>query len=267
MRDEAGEPLRAVGTHQDITERKRAEEELARYADDLKRSNEELEQFAYVVSHDLQEPARMVESYLQLLHRRYHGALDEKADSFIDYAVDGARRMQEMIQALLNLSRVKTRGRAFTPCNTEIILEHTLKALSRTIAETGATITHDPLPTVRADRGQLAQVFQNLIANALKFRREGAAPRVHISAERRDDVWLFSVADNGIGIDPKHAERIFHIFQRLHTRESYPGTGIGLALCQKIVERHGGRIWVSSAPGEGATFFFTLPQQGDAADR
>ncbi len=265
----------------DITGRKEAEVRIAQYANELERSNQELEQFAYVVSHDLREPLRMVSSYLELLKRRYAGKLDEKADRFIDFAVDGADRMQEMIQALLDLSRVETRGRDFAPTDVGAIVERTLKALGRVIHETDAEITYDPLPTVIADEAQLTQVFQNLIANALKFHREGVPPRVHISATfsppssspRRgedsvslpmggrdtDGEWIFSVADNGIGLDPTQADRLFQVFQRLHTREEYEGMGIGLALCKRIVERHGGRIDVASQPGEGSTFTFTLP--------
>jgi PAS domain S-box-containing protein len=239
---------------QEIAERKEVEEALAR-------SNTELDQYAYVISHDLQEPLRTVTNWLHLLEKRYRGEMDEKADKYIDHAVDGAERMQEMINALLELSRVGTRGEAPAPTDVEAVIERTLKVLKRAIEETEAEVTHDPLPTVMADEAQLAQVFQNLIANAIKFRREGVPPRVHISAEQRGDEWMFSVADNGIGIDPDQAERIFQIFQRLHTREEYEGTGIGLALCKRIVERHGGRIWVESEPGTGSTFYFTLPTE------
>jgi PAS domain S-box-containing protein len=239
-------------------QRQRAEEEIERYADELERSNRELEQFAYVISHDLREPARMVESYMNLLAKRYQGQLDEKADMFIDYAVGGAERMQEMINALLDLSRIGTRGEEPAPTDAEAVLDRTLRLLGRVIEETNAEVTHTPLPTVLADKAQLSQVFQNLIANAIKFRREGVPPRVHISAEREGDEWVFSVADNGIGIDPEQADRIFQVFQRLHTEDEYPGLGIGLALCKRIVERHGGRIWVESEPGKGSTFYFTL---------
>ncbi len=256
-----GQPA-ILSTARDITERKEAARRIKQYAADLARSNEELEQFAYVVSHDLQEPARMVRGYMQLLERHYQGALDEKATTYLNYAVDGAERMQEMIQALLNLSRVETRGHTFVPVDVEALVERTLTLLHRTIEETGANVTYDALPTVPADAAQLAQVFQNLIANALKFHRDGVAPCVHIDAQRADGAWRFSVTDNGIGLDPDQADRIFQIFQRLHTREEYPGTGIGLALCQKIVERHGGRLWVESEPDEGATFHFTLPDPG-----
>jgi light-regulated signal transduction histidine kinase (bacteriophytochrome) len=251
--------MRLVGSFHDITKRHQAEEKLERYATELERSNEELEQFAYVISHDLREPARMVKGYLDLLEKRYQGELGEKADMFIDHAADGAERMQEMIKALLDLSRVGTQGQDPAPTDVEAVFERTLKALRRAIEEAEAEVTHAPLPTVMADEAQLAQVFQNLIANAIKFRREDVPPRVHVSAKREGDEWVFSVADNGIGIDPDQADRIFQIFQRLHTRDEYEGTGIGLALCRRIVERHGGRIWVESEVGEGSTFRFTLP--------
>jgi PAS domain S-box-containing protein len=244
----------------DITERKRAEEEIARYATELKRSNQELEQFGYIVSHDLQAPLRAVRSYLQLLMKRYRGQIDPKADEYISSAVDGTDRMQDMIKALLDLSRVKTRGKEFEPTDCEVVLEHVLDDLAPTIEEGGAAVTYGPLPTVMADKAQLAQVFQNLIANGIKFRREDVPPRVHIAAERvGDDEWIFSVEDNGIGISQEKLELIFQIFQRLHTEEEYPGLGIGLALCKRIVERHGGRIWVESQLGQGAKFYFTIP--------
>ena len=259
IRDEAGNALRAVGIHQDITARKEAEKQLARYAADLQRSNEELEQFAYVVSHDLQEPARIVESYLGLLTRRYESELDPEAATYIQQAQESAERMQQMIRALLNLSRVGGQDQVLVPTDVEAVVERTLRALQRAMEEVGAEVTCGPLPTVMADEAQLGQVFQNLIANALKFRHADVPPRVHISARRDEESWVFAVADNGIGIDPQQVERIFEIFQRLHTWEEYPGTGIGLALARKIIERHGGRIGVESKPGEGATFYFTLP--------
>lgn len=248
----------------DITERKRAEESLARYAADLKRSNEELEQFAYVVSHDLQEPLRMVTSYLKLLERRYKGKLDESADKFIWFAVDGATRMQQMIKALLTYARVGTRGKALVPTDCEEVLGRVLRNLQAAIKESGAVVTHDPLPRVLADSVQLEQVFQNLIANALKFQPPDNVPEVHISATQADDdMWRFAVRDNGIGIDLDHADHLFQVFRRLHTRAEYEGTGIGLATCRKIVERHGGRIGVESESGKGATFWFTLPGSVD----
>jgi len=253
--DEKGRIKGIRCTIQDITERKKAEEELAR-------SNKELEQMAYVASHDLQEPLRMVTSYVQLLARRYKGKLDGDADEFIGFAVDGAARMQQLINDLLTYSRVGTRGRKFEPTDCEIILGQALENLQIAIEEKRAIVTHDPLPTILADNVQLGQLFQNLIGNAIKFQGP-ELPHVHVSASRNENGWVFSVRDNGIGIAPEYAERIFVIFQRLHTREKYPGTGIGLAVCKKIVERHGGRIWVESQPGKGATFYFTVPGKGE----
>ena len=239
--------------------RYRAEAELARTADELERSNRELEQFAYVASHDLQEPLRMVSSFVQLLARRYEGQLDADADEFVAYAVDGASRMRQLIEDLLAFSRVGTRAQPLEPTDVEAVVAEALANLAARIAESGAEITHDPLPTVLADRNQLVQVFQNLVSNAIRFRGD-ASPRAHIWAEEREDEWEIAVRDNGIGLEPRHAERIFEIFKRLHTREEYPGTGIGLAICKKTIERHGGRIWVESQPGQGATFRFTLPK-------
>jgi PAS domain S-box-containing protein len=262
LQDEAGNAIGMIGTLRDITELKGAEEELKRTAAELARSNRELEQFAYVASHDLQEPLRMMSSYTQLLAQRYQGQLDADADEFIAYAVDGANRMQRLINDLLSYSRVGTRGKGFEPTDCTAVLDQTLANLKAAIEESGAVVTHDPLPTVMADNLQLVQLFQNLIGNAIKFHGE-EPPRVHVSAEQKGNEWVFSVRDNGMGIDPQYAERIFVIFQRLHTREEYPGTGIGLAICKKIVECHGGRIWVELQPGIGSTFYFTIPIGGN----
>jgi PAS domain S-box-containing protein len=239
-------------------ERQQAEALLKQQKEDLARSNAELQQFAYVASHDLQEPLRMVTSYLELLERRYKGQLDDKADQFIGYAVDGAVRMQALINALLGYSRIGTNEQAWQSVDCELLLQEVLTNLKVTIDQNQANITHDPLPSVIADRTQLAQLFQNLISNGIKF-RQAAAPKIHIGVERSTDKWLLSIRDNGIGIDQQYADRIFVIFQRLHSRGDYPGTGIGLAICKKIVERHGGKLWVKSEPGQGATFYFTLP--------
>jgi hypothetical protein len=222
------------------------------------RSNKDLQQFAYVASHDLQEPLRMVPSYVQLLQRRYQGKLDADADDFIGFAVDGATRMQHLIQGLLSYSRINTHGKPPSPTDIGEVLGQVTTNLRLAIDESNARITHESVPVVEADATQLVQLFQNLIANAIKF-CSALPPQIHISAEKEDPYWVFSIRDNGIGLDPEFADRIFAIFQRLHSRKDYPGTGIGLAICKRIVERHGGTIWVTSAPGEGSTFCFTLP--------
>jgi len=258
-RDEKGEVSGVFAAARDITERKRAEEALRRAVADLKRSNEELQQFAYVASHDLQEPLRAVASFTQLLSERYKGKLDKDADEFIAFAVGGANRMQTLINDLLSYSRLETRGKPPEPVDSHDALGRALANLGTAIRESGALVTNDDLPKVLADESQLAQLFQNLVGNAVKFHGK-EPPRVHVSAVSQGNEWLFSVRDNGIGIAQEYHERIFSIFQRLHSREEYPGTGIGLALCKRIVERHGGTIRVESEPGSGSTFFFTLPK-------
>ena len=225
---------------------------------ELQRSNADLEQFAYVASHDLQEPLRMVTSYLQLLERRYKANLDQDASDFIAFAVDGAARMQTLIQDLLTYSRVGTRGASFEPTDCQAVLEQVLQNLEVAIAESDAEVSSGSLPSLSADASQLAQLLQNLIGNAIKFRGDNP-PRIHVDAEPRSDHWLLSVRDNGIGIDPRFSDRIFQVFQRLHGIGQYPGTGIGLAVCKKIVERHQGAIWVESQENAGATFYFTIP--------
>ena len=257
-RDEAGQPLYFMTAVLDVTERKRAEEAVQKVTDELRRSNAELEQFAYVASHDLQEPLRMVSSYVQLLAKRYQGKLDTDADEFIAFAVDGAKRMQNLINDLLAYSRVGTRGHEPTLVSMEQLLQEAAGDLQFAIEDSGATITHDPLPVVKGDPLQLTSVFQNLLGNALKF-HGSEPPAVHVSASSGNNEWIFSVHDNGIGIDPRFDDRIFVIFQRLNERNAYAGTGIGLAICKRIILRHGGRIWVESQVGQGATFYFTLP--------
>ncbi|NLP64601.1 sensor histidine kinase [Paraburkholderia sacchari] len=251
----------------DITERRRAEDALQERTDELARSNRDLEQFAYVASHDLQEPLRAVAGPLQLLQRRYEGQLDARADEYIGHAVEGAARMQALIEDLLTYSRVGRAENVFQPTECEAALDYALKNLSTAIEEAGAQVHRGPLPTVRAIAPQLSLLFQNLVGNAIKFRRKEGPVEIRVGAEPRGGVWQFRVKDYGIGIDAQYFERIFLIFQRLHTRRDYPGTGIGLALCKRIVERHGGRIWVESEPGKGTTFFFTLPGQGGSESR
>ena len=249
-------PDAAVASFIDITKLKESAELLAVRAKQLERSNRDLQDFAYVASHDLQEPLRMVSSYVQLLERRYIDKLDGDALEFIGYAVDGAKRMQQLINDLLAYSRVGTKGDVFVPVDLENVLTKALNNLKLHVEERGATITHDPLPTLPGDATQLLQLFQNLLGNALKFCAE--TPRVHVAVEDQGKLWQLTVRDNGIGIDEANLERVFTIFQRLHTRDVYEGTGIGLAVCRRIAERHGGQVWVTSRVGEGSTFHVTL---------
>jgi PAS domain S-box-containing protein len=258
--DEAGKVIMLIPEGRDITDRKQTELKLQNQKQDLARSNAELQQFAYVASHDLQEPLRMITSYLELLERRYKGQLDERADKFIAYAVDGATRMQTLINDLLSYSRVGTSTQDWKTIDCEKILQNVLINLHLSIVQSNAVITHDALPKVNADPSQLTQLFQNLISNAIKFHREAETPQIHIGVDCNNGKWLFSVQDNGIGMESQYLERIFIIFQRLHSKTEYPGTGIGLAVCKKIIERHGGHLRVESQPDQGSTFYFTLPK-------
>ena len=246
----------------EIDVRKKAETAVRKNAEDLDRSNKDLEQFAYVASHDLQEPLRAVAGFMGLLKKQYSDALDAEAKEYIDFAVDGAVRMQTLIHDLLAFSRVGTKGGAFSPFPMKNAVDAALVNLHAAIAESGAHVEYGDLPVVSADPSQMTQLLQNLIGNAVKFKSE-RPPRIVISAKSENEATVFSVADNGIGIDAKYFDRIFLIFQRLHTRDEYDGTGIGLAVCKKIVERHGGSIWVESRPGEGATFYFSIPTRGE----
>jgi PAS domain S-box-containing protein len=247
----------------DVTVRQQAEAHLRQKMEELDRSNEDLRQFTYVASHDLQEPLRTVISFTQLLSERYKGRLDADADDFIAFAVDGAKRMQQLIGDLLEYSRAGPTETDLLRSSTEEALQQAVMNLERAIVESGALVTHDPLPTIPADKGQMTQLFQNLVGNAIKY-RSAAIPRVHISATRNGSKeWIFSVHDNGLGIEAQHFEKIFGVFQRLHTREEFSGTGMGLAICKKIVERHGGRISVESEPGQGSTFRFALAADGE----
>jgi light-regulated signal transduction histidine kinase (bacteriophytochrome) len=259
---ESPEGILVTAAIRDISVRKNAEEHLVKTVGELKRSNDELQQFAYVASHDLQEPLRMVASYTQLLANRYKGRLDSDADEFIAYAVDGCNRMRGLIQDLLAYSRTGTNGKPHREVSGENVLKEALANLRATIEESGATVTYDSLPAITTDDTQLVQVFQNLVGNAIKY-RSAAVPHVHVSAANSgSNEWTFSVRDNGLGIDPQYFERIFIIFQRLHGREEFNGTGIGLAICKKILERLGGRIWVESELEKGSTFYFALPERG-----
>ena len=260
IEDASGQPAELLIVARDVTERKQMEFQLDSSLADLQRSNAELEQFAYVTSHDLQEPLRMITSYIQIIEEDYKGKLDADADQYIAFAVEGAKRMHTLVNDLLAYSRVGTRGESFMPISLNNVLSAATANLDVAIEESHAVVTHDRLPTVLGDESQLIQLFQNLLGNAIKFRSD-VPPIIHVGVEQTEDGWEFSVHDNGIGIDMKYAERIFAVFQRLHAREEYPGTGIGLAVVKKIVERHGGRIWAESEPANGSTFYFMLPKR------
>jgi PAS domain S-box-containing protein len=262
-KDFRGNVLGVFAAARDVTALKRIEASLKENAAELARSNADLQQFAYVASHDLQEPLRTIGSFSQLLSRRYQGKLDDDADEFLGFIVDGAMRMQTLINDLLAFSRVGTRGDSFAPTDCEEAFQSAVDNLKAAIDESGAVITHDPLPKLVADERQLIQLFQNLLGNAIKFRRPEVAPQIHIACKRQKGAWKWSIRDNGIGIDPKYFDRIFIIFQRLHGREEYAGTGIGLAICKKIVERHGGRMWAESESGSGSTFHFVIPGESN----
>ena len=258
---ESTEGVLVTAAVRDVSMRKKSDELLVKAVAELKRSNDELQQFAYVASHDLQEPLRMVASYTQLLAKRYKGSLDSDADEFIGFAVNGCNRMQGLIQDLLAYSRAGTNGKAFCQVSSEGALQQALTNLRITIEQSGAVVSHDSLPAIKTDETQLTQVFQNLVGNAIKY-RSTEAPRVHVSANTNsNNEWIFSVRDNGLGIDPQYFERIFILFQRLHGRNEFEGTGIGLAICKKVLERLGGRIWVESQPEKGSNFYFALPRE------
>ena len=260
-KDDSNNVIGVFASARDISEIKVAENNLKLKLEELSRSNAELEQFAYISSHDLQEPLRMIASYLQLLERKYKGKLDAKADKYIHFSVDGATRMQNLIDDILDFSRVTTRAKKLKLTDLEPIYKEVLSNLEVSIDENKAIISHDPLPVVMADKTQISQVFQNLINNAIKFRSKDQ-PKINISVKKEDNQWIFAVQDNGIGINPKHSDRIFEVFKRLHKKREYSGTGIGLAICKKIIERHGGHIWVESELGKGSIFYFTLPKTG-----
>lgn len=256
-----GTPVRMSGSIQDITEAILAERQLKESSLQLQRSNEELQQFAYVASHDLQEPLRAIAGYCSLLQQFHKDGLDEEGQQFVTYAVDGAKRMQALINSLLDFSRVRTHGKPFEPTDINDIVRTATENLAAQIRESGAEIHVTDLPKLNGDSSQLTQLFQNLMSNAIKFQQDGIQPKIVIHAELQSDEWVFSLNDNGIGIESRFFERIFTVFQRLHTREEYTGTGIGLAICKKVVERHHGRIWLESENGTGSTFFFTIPQE------
>ena len=251
----------AVAVNRDITDKLQIEESLRQRTHALEARNEDLAQFAYAASHDLQEPLRMITSYLQLLAHRYEGQLDKDADEFIGYAVDGANRMRQLINDLLTYSRIGRKDQVFSQVSLEKILQQTLLNLELSIQETQAIITHDPLPTVLADKSQMLQLFQNLLSNAIKFKKVAEPPLIHLSARQEEKNWVIKISDNGIGMEPNQMTKIFVVFHRLHSHQDYPGTGMGLAICKKIIQNHTGKIWAESAPGSGSTFSFTLPTQ------
>lgn len=259
LKNEYRSRIKLIDELQDsLTELKRTKKELEHTSQDLARSNVDLQQFAYAASHDLQAPLHGVEGFVKLFARRYKGKLDTKADEFIEYIIDGIKRMRVLINDLLEYSQVGAKGLHLKSIESEFSLVQAITNLKTAIDDSSAVVTHSAMPRVIADSSQLCRLFQNLIGNAIKFRNE-KSPKIEISAERKGEEWLFSVHDNGIGIDPNNSDRIFIIFQRLHTKDEYEGTGIGLAICKRIVERHRGRIWVESEPGKGSTFYFTLP--------
>jgi PAS domain S-box-containing protein len=265
IKDGSGKIVGASKIVRDITASKQAEESLKHHAEELARSNLELERFAYVASHDLQEPLRTVTSFVQLLQRSLGNSLPADAGEYLGFIASGVGRMQKLIDDLLKYSRVSSQGTAFCSADCGVICGMTLQGLRASVESAHAEVTVDSLPVVVGDSTQLGQLFQNLLVNAIKFHSNGRPPRVHVSEKEAHDEWIFCVRDNGIGIPAKYYERIFLIFQRLHTIEEYAGTGMGLAICKKIVERHGGRIWVESAVGEGSSFYFSIPKRGEHA--
>lgn len=275
---------RTAALREEIAERRQTESELRNYrehleelveqrtaafkkaSDDLARSNADLQQFAYAASHDLQEPLRAISGFVKLFEKRYKGTIDRDADQYIKFIVDGVNRMRDLIIDLLEYSRVGIKGDTLSPVDSGAILDKAISNLRPALEESGASVTYKSLPTVTADAAQLCSLFQNLIGNAIKF-RSTETPKVQISVAKKGDEWVFSVGDNGIGIDPQYSNKIFVVFQRLHTKEEYPGTGIGLSICKKIVERHGGRIWVKSELGRGSTFYFTIPDKQEISKK
>jgi light-regulated signal transduction histidine kinase (bacteriophytochrome) len=255
---QAAKEIVVLAVIRDFSELKIAEEKLGRAFAELRRSNKDLEEFAYGVSHDLKEPLRKISSFIELLAKRFKGKLGDETDRYIHYIVDGAERMLVLINDVLTYSRVGTVTKLFVPIDCNELVKQVLSDMQQKIGSAGAAVTVDPLPVVTADKTELTRVFQNLVDNAVKFRREEPL-RVHISVNRDANEWIFSISDNGIGIAKEFLDRIFVVFQRLHTREEYGGTGIGLAICKKAVERHGGRIWAGSENGKGSTFYFTIP--------